>query len=106
VFSIDAAGAGPRFTKFAEFLAQANGRTARPDAQRMTVEVWAPLGALLFGVTVLLFWTGGATAPSTSAPTAAKAASAPAGSAPAPTPAQPTQPKKPVPAPAPAAKKH
>jgi hypothetical protein len=105
--------------QFARLLAEANGRAPRPGVQRLTAEVWAALGALMFGVLVLSFWlkdgaregTAVAAAARTSAPAAAKAASAPAASAPAaslpaPTPAQPPQPRKPAPATAPAAKKH
>jgi hypothetical protein len=97
--------------QFAQLLAEANGRAPRPGVQRLTAEVWAALGALMFGVLVLSFWIkDGAregtavAAAATSAPVAAKVASAPAASAP--TPAQPTQPKKVAPATAPAAKKH
>jgi hypothetical protein len=88
--------------QFAQLLAQANGATPRPGAQRMTVEVWAPLMALAVGVGVLATWIKigapeGTAVASTSPPATARAASPPVQ-----TPAQPTQPKKP----APAAKKH
>lgn len=92
--------------QFAQLLAQANGGTPRPGAQRMTVEVWAPLTALLCGVLVLLSWIKvgapeGTEAPRTQVPVAATAANAPAAK-----PVQPAQAKKPAPTRVPSSKKH
>lgn len=42
--------------QFANLLAQANGRQAKPGSMWMTPEAWAPLTALLCGVLVLLMW--------------------------------------------------
>jgi len=42
--------------QFAQRLAEVNGSTARQGSQRVTVEVWAPIVALLCGVLVLLVW--------------------------------------------------
>ena len=42
--------------RFAQLLAEANGTKVKPGAQHMTVEVLAPLMALLCGVLVLLAW--------------------------------------------------
>jgi hypothetical protein len=77
--------------QFAQILAEVNGRTPRPGVQRMTLEVWAPLAAALFGVLVLLSWIQvGAPEGTDVAKTASPAAR------PAP---QPAQPKKPAPTP-------
>jgi hypothetical protein len=99
--------------QFAQLLAQANGGTARPGAQRMTVEVWAPLLALAVGLGVTASWIKvgapeGTAAASTSLPATTKAAGPPA-SSPAqpnqPPPGQPAQAKRAVPTAVPAAKK-
>jgi hypothetical protein len=62
--------------RFAELLAQANGVKATAGAHRRTLEVEAPLGALLFGLLVVFFWfksgaPAATAAPTTSAPVAA-----------------------------------
>jgi hypothetical protein len=83
--------------QFAQILAQANGVTVKPGAQRMTVEVWAPLTALLLGGLVVISWIKVGAPEGTAVASAAKAA---------PTPGQPSQPRRPAPATAPTAKKH
>jgi hypothetical protein len=87
--------------QFAQILAQANGVTAKPGAQHMTVEVWAPLTALLLGGLVVISWIKVGAPEGTAVASAAKAATASA-----PTPGQPSQPRRPAPATAPTAKKH
>jgi hypothetical protein len=79
--------------QFAQHLAQANGGPATPGAQHLTVEVWAPITALLVGALVAGSWI------KVGAPHATATASASPASDPAATP-----PRKPAPA-APA-KKH
>jgi hypothetical protein len=100
--------------QFAQLLAQGNGGTAKPGAQRMTLEAWAPLMALLCGALVLLPWlkagapdrsAAASTGPSTTARAPSPPPPTPAQPA-QPTPAQPAQPKKPAPAAAPPAKRH
>jgi hypothetical protein len=83
--------------QFAELLAQANGVTARPATHWLTVELWAPLLALLIGVLVLLSWVK-AGAPERTAATNTPAVSQPAAAAKspakAPAPTATAKPKK------------
>ena len=52
--------------RFAQLLADANATKVKPAVQHLTVEVWAPLTALLCGTLVLLAWVKEG-APSTTA---------------------------------------